>query len=226
MKSLSSRGNKKKWIIITSITALLLLSGGAALFFFIKADQADKQPVVYSDENQKDNGSGIALPGLTDNSNSVPLGTPSQDPNSVSVQGNSGASGGSNQSNTGQAQQTQPQPTRSQTLPNGLKIEEYNPGTGERTTKVGNTIAVHYIGYLSDGSVFDTSLKGDKKPFAFKLGAGQVIPGWDIGLQDMKVGAVRRITIPPSLAYGAKGVSGAIPPNATLVFDVQLMGIQ
>ena len=91
---------------------------------------------------------------------------------------------------------------------------------------MGDTIAVHYIGYLPDGKVFDTSLKGDKKPFAFKLGAGQVIQGWDIGLQDMKVGAVRRLSIPASLAYGAQGVSGAIPPNTPLVFDVQLMGIQ
>ena len=103
-------------------------------------------------------------------------------------------------------------------MPNGLKIDEYNSGQGSQTTKVGDTIAVHYIGYLPDGSVFDTSLKGSKQPFAFKLGAGQVIPGWDIGLQDMKIGAVRRLTIPAALAYGAAGYPPTIPPNATLIF--------
>lgn len=212
------RGNKKKWLILGGIGAVTLALAGLVLFFMIKTDQADKPTVVYSDENQKDNGSGIALPGLTDNSNSVPLGTP-QDGNSVQVQG----SGQTAQNNP---QSSPPQPTRSQTLPNGLKIEEYNAGSGDRATKVGDTIAVHYIGYLPDGKVFDTSLKGEKKPFAFKLGAGQVIQGWDIGLQDMKVGAVRRLTIPASLAYGAQGAPGAIPPNTPLVFDVQLMGIQ
>ncbi len=214
------RGNKKKWFILGGIGAITLVLAGTVLYFMIKADQADKPPTVYSNENQKDNGNGIALPGLTDNSSSVPLGSP-QDGNSVQVQGSSGQTAQNNNSPA-----TPPQPTRSQTLPNGLKIEEYNPGQGDRNTRVGDTIAVHYIGYLPDGKVFDTSLKGDKKPFAFKLGAGQVIQGWDIGLQDMKIGAVRRLTIPASLAYGAQGVSGAIPPNTPLVFDVQLMGVQ
>ena len=213
------RGNKKKWFILGGLGAVTLALAGLVFFFMVKADQADKPTTIYSNENQKDNGSGIALPGLTDSSNSVPLGTP-QGSNSVQVQGSSGQTAQSNN------QATPPQPTRSQTLPNGLKIEEYNPGAGDRTTKVGDTIAVHYIGYLPDGKVFDTSLKGEKKPFAYKLGAGQVIQGWDIGLQDMKVGAVRRLTIPASLAYGAQGVPGAIPPNSPLVFDVQLMAIQ
>jgi FKBP-type peptidyl-prolyl cis-trans isomerase len=91
---------------------------------------------------------------------------------------------------------------------------------------VGDTIAVQYIGYFEDGRVFDTSLKGEKKPFVFKLGAGQVIAGWDIGLQDMKQGAMRRLYVSAALAYGVRGVGNTIPPNTNLIFDVQLITIQ
>jgi hypothetical protein len=214
-----------KWLVLGGVGIITLSLAGLVLFFMIKADQADSgEQVVYSEGNQKDNGSGIALPGLEGGQNSVPLGSPSSDPNSVAVSGGQQTPATSQQKASGQPGQSVP--VRSQTLPNGLKIEEYNPGTGERVTKVGDTVAAHYIGYLADGKVFDTSLKGEKKPFAFKLGAGQVIQGWDIGLQDMKVGAVRRLTIPASLAYGAAGAGGTIPPNATLVFDIQLIGIQ
>lgn len=110
----------------------------------------------------------------------------------------------------------------------GVKVEVLHVGEGDVVSKSGQLVAVHYIGRFTDGKVFDTSLKqGDKsEPFIFKLGAGMVIRGWDIGVEGMKVGEARRLTIPSDLAYGEKGAPGAIPPNSTLVFDVQLMGVQ
>lgn len=198
--------NKKRKIINIVIVVGLALAMGATIFFMIKYDQANNQsPVVYSDEPKQDNGNGLALPGETQQTtNKLPL-PPGQNP--------------------GIGQEVA-KPVRSQTTDNGLKIEEYIVGAGDRVTKVGDTIAVQYIGYFEDGRVFDTSLRGDKKPFAFKLGAGQVIPGWDIGLQDMKQGAMRRLYVPAVLAYGARGAGSTIPPNTNLVFDVQLLAIQ
>lgn len=94
-------------------------------------------------------------------------------------------------------------------------------GTGA-AVQVGDKIRVNYTGKLQDGSVFDTSV--GKAPFEFTLGAGAVIPGWDQGLQGMKVGGKRLLIIPPQLAYGSQGF-GPIPPNATLIFEVDLVGI-
>lgn len=109
------------------------------------------------------------------------------------------------------------------TTKSGLQIIEVKPGTGTEA-KAGSTVSVHYTGYLTDGTKFDSSIGGD--PIVFPLGAGQVIPGWDEGLLGMKVGEKRRLIIPPALAYGADGAGGVIPPNATLVFDVELMEVQ
>lgn len=111
---------------------------------------------------------------------------------------------------------------------NGVKIEVMHEGQGEAVSKSGQMVAVHYIGKFTDGKVFDTSLKNgkDSEPFVFTLGAGQVIRGWDIGVEGMKLGEARRLTIPSELAYGEKGAPGAIPPNSTLIFDVQLMGMK
>jgi len=178
----------------------------------------------------------------TDNGNGLSLGDASNSGinNDIALQGITQSGSSSSQVQTNQQAQPprsipapgvaptpqDPKPVRSQSLPNGLKIDEYVYGTGDRASKQGDTIAVHYVGYLTNGQVFDTSLKGEKKPFAFKLGAGQVIQGWDIGLQDMHVNAVRRLTIPATLAYGIKGYPPTIPPNATLIFDVQLIGLQ
>ena len=89
----------------------------------------------------------------------------------------------------------------------------------------GKTIVVHYTGWLTDGSKFDSS-KDRNDPFSFKLGAGQVIRGWDEGFSGMKIGGKRKLTIPAEMGYGARGAGGVIPPNATLVFEVELLAIK
>ena len=105
-----------------------------------------------------------------------------------------------------------------------LIIEELVLGTGA-TAKAGQNVVVHYTGWLTDGSKFDSS-KDRNDPFVFPLGKGYVISGWDQGVQGMKVGGTRKLTIPPELGYGARGAGGVIPPNATLVFEVELLDIQ
>jgi len=104
----------------------------------------------------------------------------------------------------------------------GLKFEDTTVGEGEVASK-GQTVSVHYTGWLENGTKFDSS-KDRNDPFEFKLGAGQVIRGWDEGVAGMKVGGVRRLTIPPQLGYGDRGAGGVIPPKATLVFEVELLG--
>jgi len=106
----------------------------------------------------------------------------------------------------------------------GVEIEILKDGTGA-IAKKGDTVSVHYVGVLENGTKFDSSVDRGT-PFEFSLGAGQVIPGWDIGVEGMKVGEVRKLTIPSELAYGASGAGNAIPPNATLIFEVQLLGIK
>src|SRR5476651_2067385 len=109
------------------------------------------------------------------------------------------------------------------TTPNGLTYKDVTEGTGAEAKK-GDQVSVHYTGWLMDGTKFDSSKdRGD--PFEFPLGAGHVIKGWDEGVAGMKVGGTRKLTIPPSLGYGARGAGGAIPGNATLVFEVELLGI-
>ncbi len=106
-----------------------------------------------------------------------------------------------------------------------LKIETTKEGTGDRVVKSGNTITVHYTGRLEDGTKFDSSVDRGT-PFTFMIGAGQVIKGWDEGLLGMKVGEKRTLTIPADKGYGATGAGGIIPPNATLIFDTELLSIQ
>jgi FKBP-type peptidyl-prolyl cis-trans isomerase len=108
-------------------------------------------------------------------------------------------------------------------MANELQIEELQAGTGA-VAVAGKTVSVHYTGRLTNGEKFDSSVDRGK-PFGFKLGAGQVIKGWDQGVAGMKVGGKRRLTIPPHLAYGERGFPGAIPPNSTLVFEVELLGV-
>ena len=106
----------------------------------------------------------------------------------------------------------------------GLKFQVLKKGTGA-VAMAGQMVSVHYTGWLTDGKKFDSSVDRGQ-PFQFSLGAGQVIKGWDEGVAGMKVGEKRKLTIPANLGYGERGAGGVIPPNATLVFDVELLGVQ
>ena len=110
------------------------------------------------------------------------------------------------------------------TTDSGLVIEEITVGSGE-AARAGQHVTVHYTGWLTDGTKFDSSKDRDE-PFDFPLGARHVIAGWDEGVQGMQVGGVRKLTIPPNLGYGSRGAGGVIPPNATLVFEVELLAIE
>lgn len=112
-------------------------------------------------------------------------------------------------------------------MTNGLQITDTNAGTGAEARK-GQTVTVHYTGWLynngQQGAKFDSS-RDRKDPFKFPLGSGMVIKGWDEGVAGMKVGGQRTLIIPPEMGYGARGAGGVIPPNATLKFDVELLGV-
>lgn len=110
------------------------------------------------------------------------------------------------------------------TTASGLQYQILQPGDGA-VAKAGQLVTVHYTGWLTDGTKFDSSVDRGQ-PFQFTLGAGQVIKGWDEGVAGMKIGEKRKLTIPANLGYGSQGAGGVIPPNATLVFDVQLLGAQ
>jgi FKBP-type peptidyl-prolyl cis-trans isomerase len=105
-----------------------------------------------------------------------------------------------------------------------LKIEDKGVGMGA-VAEAGKKVTVHYTGWLTNGTRFDSS-REHGQPFTFQLGAGGVIKGWDQGVAGMKVGGVRKLIIPPNLAYGPNGAGGVIPPNATLVFEVELLGVE
>jgi FKBP-type peptidyl-prolyl cis-trans isomerase FkpA len=109
------------------------------------------------------------------------------------------------------------------TAPSGLEYKDLKMGTGESATR-GDRVVVHYTGWLTDGKQFDSSLDGE--PFSFKLGVGEVIAGWDEGLAGMMVGGKRKLRIPPALGYGRKGSLPGIPPNAELIFEVELLEVQ
>src|SRR6187431_2870610 len=109
------------------------------------------------------------------------------------------------------------------TSPSGLQYEDLTVGDGA-TARAGDRVTVHYTGWLTDGTKFDSSVDRGQ-PFVFVIGRGQVIAGWDQGVATMKVGDKARLTIPSELGYGARGAGGVIPPNATLIFDVELLGV-
>ena len=114
------------------------------------------------------------------------------------------------------------------TTPSGLIYKDSEIGTGDEAV-AGNNVSVHYTGWLQQpdgekGKKFDSSVDRGQ-PFGFRLGAGMVIKGWDEGVAGMKIGGKRTLTIPSELGYGARGAGGVIPPNATLIFDVELLGV-
>jgi peptidylprolyl isomerase len=106
----------------------------------------------------------------------------------------------------------------------GVSVEVIKEGTGA-TPREGQIVTVHYTGWLTDSTKFDSSVDRGQ-PFKFQLGVGQVIRGWDDGVATMRLGGKSRFTIPPELGYGRQGAGGVIPPNATLIFEVELLGIQ
>ena len=109
------------------------------------------------------------------------------------------------------------------TTESGLKYVDNTVGDGA-SPKEGDMVTVHYSGFLTDGTKFDSSVDRGQ-PFQFKIGVGQVIKGWDEGVMSMAIGGKRKLIIPPELGYGSNGAGGVIPPNATLLFDVELLGI-
>lgn len=110
------------------------------------------------------------------------------------------------------------------TTPSALKYVDLVVGTGE-SPKAGQMVTVHYTGTLENGTKFDSSVDRGQ-PFIFPIGVGKVIKGWDEGVMTMKVGGKRKLIIPASLGYGAKGAGGVVPPNATLIFEVELLGVK
>ncbi len=133
-----------------------------------------------------------------------------------------------------EAKMPEPKPTASpaasqaaqatQATASGLQYVDVQPGTGAEAQN-GQLVTVQYTGWLADGTKFDSS-RDRKQPFKFKLGQGQVIKGWDEGVAGMRVGGTRKLTIPPALGYGERGFGRAIPPNATLTFEVELLAVQ
>ncbi len=124
----------------------------------------------------------------------------------------------------GKIEQSEPGKEKTEKTPSGLQYVDLTRGEGASPQK-GKTVAVHYTGWLTNGKKFDSSVDRGE-PFEFQIGVGQVIPGWDEGVSTMKVGGKRKLIIPPGLAYGKRGAGNVIPPDATLVFEVELLKVK
>lgn len=124
----------------------------------------------------------------------------------------------------GNAQPVAAQAAATTTTPSGLAYTDIVPGTG-KSPIAGKQVKVHYTGWLENGTKFDSSVDRSE-PFIFTIGVGQVVPGWDEGVMSMKVGGKRKLIIPPQLGYGEAGAGGVIPPNATLIFEVELLDVE
>ncbi|MEO8502969.1 MAG: FKBP-type peptidyl-prolyl cis-trans isomerase [Acidobacteriota bacterium] len=111
------------------------------------------------------------------------------------------------------------------TTASGLKYEDLKVGDGP-TAQVGSTVGMRYTGTFPDGKIFDSNAGANGQPYVLKVGAHEVIKGWDEGIPGMRVGGKRKLTVPPELAYGERGYPGAIPPNATLIFEVELLSVK
>ncbi|MBI1798303.1 MAG: FKBP-type peptidyl-prolyl cis-trans isomerase [Candidatus Eisenbacteria bacterium] len=166
-------------------------------------------------------GNSSATAGADSKSSATSTGTSTTGGATSSTARSAMSSGAASSATAGSAVSSTPKEV---TMPNGLKYEDLRVGDGA-IAESGMTATVNYTGWLTDGTKFDSSLDSGK-PFSFRLDAGQVIRGWDEGVKGMRVGGKRKLTIPPDLGYGAAGAGGAIPPNATLVFDVELLGVR
>lgn len=166
-------------------------------------------------------GAGLFIQQETSQKN--PLGTSAPDATFSPIQNNTQTANPTSPVATQMPQQSSSQSGSITTMPDGLQIEDLKVGTGP-AAKVGDTITVNYVGTLTNGTKFDSSIDRGT-PFTTQIGVGQVIKGWDEGIPGMKVGGIRRLIVPPSLGYGSQAV-GSIPANSTLIFEVALLGIK
>ncbi len=145
-------------------------------------------------------------------------------PQDKTTQANTSTMGSSSTDTSTKASAMTPPAGNEVTMPSGLKYVDLKVGDGA-VAEEGMTATVHYTGWLTNGTKFDSSVDRSQ-PFEFKLGAGQVIRGWDEGVKGMRAGGKRKLTIPPELGYGERGAGASIPPNSTLVFEVELLGVK
>jgi FKBP-type peptidyl-prolyl cis-trans isomerase len=192
--------SKHQVVKLLSIGGLTIMLGSAQLSCQ-SAQNTNQQASTGNQQSATDNSQGQAMSGQTANQQIA------QTP-------------GVNNMNEQTAQASTQQEV---TTPTGLKYQDAIVGKGDMP-RFGQTVTVHYTGWLTNGTKFDSSVDRGQ-PFEFQIGTGQVIKGWDEGVSTMRVGGKRRLTIPSDLGYGARGAGGVIPPNSTLVFDVELLGI-
>lgn len=194
-----------------------------------QGDQGSTQAAQSQAAQQPSENPAVTPPDTAKGSMPAENSTQSAEPSNTPAAGQSSQPSASQQpSSEPPASTDHPTPTtgkKAHTTASGLKYFDLKAGTGA-SPHSGQSVTVHYTGWLTNGSKFDSSVDRGQ-PFTFTIGQGQVIPGWDEGVMSMKVGGKRQLVIPPSLGYGERGTPGGpIPPNATLIFDVELLGVQ